>query len=296
MKDKFRKLIAFSSIERKGIILLIVILLAITTVRIYLAYHNPDNKAVKKALLIEELADFERNLIRNHDTVLQVNQSISPVTVEAPELFSFDPNTISAGDLKRIGMDNKTIRTLVNYRLHGGKFRKNEDLAKIYGLSQKQYDQLRPYIEIAAPAETKILVEKTDSFHPLINLNLADSLDLIQLRGIGPVLSKRIIHYRKLLGGYYDIRQLNEVYGLTDSLVSQISPMLFADTTAIVKINVNKCSEYELSRHPYIGTYIARGIIQYRNSVHEIRNLNELKINGIVTSTAFEKVKNYLMI
>jgi DNA uptake protein ComE-like DNA-binding protein len=72
--------------------------------------------------------------------------------------------------------------------------------------------------------------------------------------------------------------------------------MLFADTTVIVKININKSSEYELSRHPYIGKYFARGIIQYRNSVNEIRYLNELKINGIITGSAFEKVKKYLMI
>lgn len=56
----------------------------------------------------------------------------------------------------------------------------------------------------------KVIVKK--------DLNLANAEDLLPVRGIGPVLSQRIINYRDALGGYKKKSQLYKVYGL-DSVV-----------------------------------------------------------------------------
>ena len=50
---------------------------------------------------------------------------------------------------------------------------------------------------------------------------------------------------------------------------------------ALIKLNLNTAAEKELARHPYIGKYAAAGIIRYRTEVSGIKNMNELKINGI---------------
>ncbi|MBN1108862.1 MAG: helix-hairpin-helix domain-containing protein, partial [Bacteroidales bacterium] len=50
----------------------------------------------------------------------------------------------------------------------------------------------------------------------VIELNTCDSAMLEALPGLGPVLSARIIKYRKLLGGYVSAEQLREVYGLSE--------------------------------------------------------------------------------
>src|SRR5665647_1059817 len=47
-----------------------------------------------------------------------------------------------------------------------------------------------------------------------LDLNSADSLHLLEIPGIGPVFASRIIRYRTLLGGYYAVDQLREVYGM----------------------------------------------------------------------------------
>ncbi len=50
------------------------------------------------------------------------------------------------------------------------------------------------------------------------DLNTSTAADLTQVRGIGAVLSERIIKYRTRLQGFDELNQLYEVYGL-DSLV-----------------------------------------------------------------------------
>jgi competence protein ComEA len=44
-----------------------------------------------------------------------------------------------------------------------------------------------------------------------VELNSADSTDLVELYGIGPVFANRILKYRDLLGGFYSVNQLLEV-------------------------------------------------------------------------------------
>jgi len=44
------------------------------------------------------------------------------------ELFYFDPNTITGSEWKRLGLRDKTIKTIENYRIKGGRFYKPEDL------------------------------------------------------------------------------------------------------------------------------------------------------------------------
>lgn len=69
-----------------------------------------------------------------------------------PVLFSFDPNTISAGEWRRLGVKERTVRTVMHYIAKGGRFRKAEDLRKIYGLSAEMFEKLVPFVKIASLA------------------------------------------------------------------------------------------------------------------------------------------------
>jgi competence protein ComEA len=115
-----------------------------------------------------------------------------------------------------------------------------------------------------------------------------------KLPGIGPVLARRIIRYRAVLGGYYSPAQIREVYGVTDSLFLKISEWLEADTVHLKKLNLNTSSEKDLARHPYIGKYVAAGIVQYRSHAGKILNLNELLINGLISKGLFDQLKYYV--
>lgn len=68
----------------------------------------------------------------------------------------FDPNTASAGVWETTGLPAHTIRTILRYIDKGGRFRKPEDLQKIYGLSREDYRAIRPYLRIEESREERV--------------------------------------------------------------------------------------------------------------------------------------------
>ena len=58
--------------------------------------------------------------------------------------------------------------------------------------------------------------------------------------------------------------QLLEVYGIDSVLFKQIRPYLLVFTNDVKKININTCSEKDLSSHPYISCKMAKFILKYR--------------------------------
>lgn len=126
-----------------------------------------------------------------------------------------------------------------------------------------------------------------------VDPNLADSAKLVQLKGIGPVLSKRIMKYRDLLGGFYSAEQLKEVYGLSEETYNQITPYLRITKTSVRTINVNKADYRTLIRHPYIDKNVTKGILDLRKR-QKIENLAWLKDSLILSDELFHKLSPYL--
>jgi len=62
--------------------------------------------------------------------------------------FKFDPNELDAAGWKQLGIRDRTIQTILNYRSKGGRFRKPEDLRKIWGMLPADADRLIPYCSI----------------------------------------------------------------------------------------------------------------------------------------------------
>jgi len=94
-------------------------------------------------------------------------------------LFYFDPNTLDAAGWQKLGIREKTAATIVKYVSKGGKFRKPEDISKIYGLFKDDCERLIPYVKIAnQPAfEKKYGAEKKNI---AIMINLPISLLILQ--------------------------------------------------------------------------------------------------------------------
>ena len=128
----------------------------------------------------------------------------------------------------------------------------------------------------------------------ILELNTCDSAALDGLPGIGPVLSRRIIKYRNLLGGFASAGQLREVYGLSDSTFDIISKRVWADSSKVVKINLNSVDFKRLIRLPYLEKYDVTVILKYRELQGKIESLDELVRNKIISPEKAIKVRAYL--
>lgn len=216
-------------------------------------------------------------------------------------LFQFDPNTIKAADWQRLGLNEKTSKTIEKYVSKGGKFYKPEDLMKIWGMPEGFYERVKDYVMItsvtknyaATNFENKPFVREERKV-AVVNINDADTSSFIALPGIGSKLSARIISFRDKLGGFYSVDQIGETYGVPDSTFQKIKSHLQVDGGNVKKINVNTATKDELKVHPYIRWNLANAIVEYRNQHGAFKSLEELKNIVVVDEVTFAKIVHYL--
>lgn len=219
---------------------------------------------------------------------------------EKATLFPFDPNTLDLRGWKRLGLPDKTVRTINNYRLKGGKFFKREDLKKIWGLPPGFYERAETFIEIPTTSPSSFAktgyVERSqrNEAHISIDINKADTSAFISLPGIGSILANRIIAFRTKLGGFYSVDQIGETYGLPDSTYRKIKTHLQVVENSWQMFNLNTATKEELRTHPYIRWNLANAIVEYRNQHGNFNTIEDLKKIALIDETTFKKITPYL--
>ena len=127
-----------------------------------------------------------------------------------------------------------------------------------------------------------------------IPINSADSVQLLPLPGIGPVYAGRIIRYRELLGGYVQIDQLNEVYGLEEETIEMITDLIIIDQSMIRKIKLDSATFTQLLRHPYLQYEDVKSLVSFREFKSGIDSIQELRANNLLSDSTLEKIGPYL--
>jgi competence protein ComEA len=210
------------------------------------------------------------------------------------ELFAFDPNSASYDTLIRLGFAPGEANSMVRYRKMGGKFRRPSDLRKFQGVDSAMVAALEAYVVISPVASLSDDSHLPVREKPTLDINSCDSLSLVALPGIGPVLSARIIKYRTLLGGFARVEQLKEVYGLPPETYEKIKDRLYADSSAVRKVKINTAPYRELIRIPYIEKYDVSAILKYRELSGPIKSIEDLLGNKILTPEKAEKAAPYM--
>lgn len=236
--------------------------------------------------------------------------------------FEFDPNNLPAEDWKKMGFSNRQIAVIKNYEAKGGKFYKKEDVAKIYSISSEEYARIEPYIVIKqnnpqrdrnntrrdvsfeeAVAEKKGDQERNTYWKRLaketigkemIDVNDGDTSALKSLRGIGSVLAGRIVKYREALGGFHDISQIGEVYGISPEVFQMIQPRLQIGKGVERKLNINTFTKEQLSGHPYVSYKQAALIVNYRTQHGVFADLEDLRNISVLGDDFFRKIEPYI--
>lgn len=223
--------------------------------------------------------------------------------------FPFDPNTADSTELLALGLEPWQVRNIYKYRAKGGVFRKKEDFGRVYGLTNRQYRDLAPLIRIGSDYQPYTsrgyqnvpYGEAPDSVPgrrfpaklrqgERIDLNDADTVLLLKVPGIGSYFARQIVRTRKMLGGFYSVRQLLEIQDMPEEAL----PYFEVNPAKVHRLNVNKLSLVELRRHPYINYYQAKAIVDYRRLYGEIHDMGQLKLMKYFTPDDFERLRHYI--
>jgi DNA uptake protein ComE-like DNA-binding protein len=243
---------------------------------------------------------------------------------ESKVLFVFNPNTITSESLDSLDLPKNIKRNILNYRNAGGKFYKPDQIRKIYGMNDSIFERIKEYIVISVEpgnlnldrnknkkqisgmsdqynqeAKTKTVVNEastgiSQNVFIAIELNNADSADLVKLNGVGPVFAKRILKYRDLLGGFYSVSQLLEVYNFPVETFQKIENNISADTLLLKKIRLNFAEYPDLIRHPYLDKKQVNALLKFREKNGPFYELEQITSNGLVDNETFSKLRPYL--
>lgn len=284
--EELRKFLSFNKGERVAIITILVVILLLVLAcvlhrpRVSLdeaSLHNLDSLlALRNAALDEQQQKATENIV----------QEVAELTP-----FPFNPNTMTEEEGRRIGLTDRQIRNIINYRDKGGKFYSKGDLAKLYTISEEDFAQLEPFIvlpEVARRTMQKAETElksgqqeetktKEKKSIPIVDLNTVDSLTLVELPQIGPYMVMRILEFRDKLGGYVDKEQLRDVKGMDSTRYATVEPYIIIGEVEPTKIDINRADFKTLVHHPYLNYEQVKRIVNQREKRGMIKNWGQLE-------------------
>lgn len=133
-------------------------------------------------------------------------------TNTAITLFAFNPNTVTKEDLVILGLSPKLAQTIVNYRNKGGQFRREEDLLRMYGMQEADYERLKPYIQLHSAPKFDYASKHPSERKPALlfpfNPNTISKEEFIKL-GLPKNTAAMIVKYREK-GGTFRKRRFEE--------------------------------------------------------------------------------------
>ena len=194
------------------------------------------------------------------------------------ESFRFNPNTATVEELVRLGFSDKQAASIDNYRKKGGRFRRKEDFAKSFVVSDEIYRRLESFIDI-----------------PLTDINRADSAAFDALPGIGPYFAAKMVEQRRRLCGYSNPEQLLDIYNFGEDRYSNLKDLVCCSPPRPYPLWSLPADSLRL--HPYIGGWAeARGIVRFRdNSPPDSLSAEALGRAGVLPADRAERLARCLI-
>lgn len=216
----------------------------------------------------------------------------------------FDPNTADSSTLVHLGFKPWQAKNMVKYRAAGGRYRKPEDLKKLYGMTDSMFQALTPYIYIAREEVDSVAVDslRKDSLprweeenkDTILNLRTADTVELKMIHGIGSYRARQIVRYREQLGGFVSVEQVLEAKGMENVDADSLLAHFWIDSVKIEAMNVNSVGVQRLSRHPYLRFEQAQAIYELRRKKIRLDSIQQLQQIECISAETLEKIAPYL--
>jgi competence ComEA-like helix-hairpin-helix protein len=216
----------------------------------------------------------------------------------------FDPNTADSSTLVHLGLKPWQAKNILKYRAAGGRYRKAEDIKKLYGMTDSMYHALEPYICIAVVDTVDSVKQdtmrvdtfprwKSDKKDTVLNIRTADTTELKMIRGIGSYRARQIVRYREQLGGFARVEQVLEAKGM-EHMADSVLNSFVLDSVVIDSLNINRISVQRLSKHPYLRFEQAKAIYELRRKYVRLDSIEQLYELDCLSPETIQKITPYL--
>lgn len=317
MWEHLKDIFYFSRGEKNGIIVLLCILVTLIVFPYVSAIFISNEEKINKEFE-EKIAIFKESLVEVNKT--DYNNRLNQYIIErydSIELFHFNPNTASSEDFKKLGLTIKQIRTIRNYIDKGAKFYVRDDFRKIYGIRNKQYQILKPYILLPEKRYANKKHKYSNNYNKIKNTklfvfdpNTASVSELINL-GLSSKQANIVKKYLKNGGKFKTKEDFRKIYSIPVELHEKLEPYILIkdkpktsesknietnDDNELEIIELNTATIDELVKIKGIGTYTAKLIIQYRKKLRGFSNINQLIEIKKLSKSNFKNYKKQLRV
>lgn len=284
---KFKNFV-FSQADRRGFILLLILLFLFIGFFIWEKNSHTNEVSEISEEELQELHDFQKGKLQ-----VPLSSSIQP--------SPFDPNTADSITLVKCGLTPWQAHNTLQYRRKGGFWRSPKHFSKLYSLSKEDFNRLKPYIKITpqkqkVSKEEKIVtitypkVEKL-SQGSTIDINSSDTTLLKKIPGVGSYYASKISRYRKRLGGFVSTSQIKDIEGLPEDVEKWFS---IEASPNIRKIRINHASFKELVSHPYLNFEQVKTITRHIHNYGQLSSWNDLKFYPEFSEKDFQRLAPYI--
>ena len=308
----------FDKHDRDAVIVLVLVIVVSVVVFPFLSERHEKEYGRSDKISSYNSAGADTSLSTHNSSLFTLHSSLN--------LRPFDPNTASEQQLQSLGLSQRHVRNIMKYRSRGGRFRKKEDFARLYGLTLKQYRQLEPYIAIQPEVmaadvikgsrnnknisqkdsslfthHSSLLSQKDSSLFTLhsslkklrhgetVDINTADTAMLKRIPGIGSYFAMRIVELRQRRQMFSSPQELLAIRNFPESaLVYMTASQNFPE------IYVNLWSQKQLAAHPLLNYAQAREIITLRRTAGTITATSDLAALPSLDNRTMERITPFL--
>jgi len=290
IKDKLREQIYFTKAERRGIFAFFVVTIFVVVAFKYFSHHKyKGSKSLEiygyQLDTVSDSKPYPNNSKNYWDPSNSRQYQI--VNRKIYEKFEFDPNTCSKDSLLNLGFREYMVNNILKYREKGGYISSLSKFKEIYGIDTSLIESLSGYIKIAPKIKPDFKNKtyehdiesqlKEEEEKVVVELNSADSIQLLKIKGIGPFYAKKILNMRSKMGGFIDQEQLVELEIIPDSTFQKIKDQIRIDREKMGKLDINSINYKQLIQHPYFDKNKVQVLLNYRQNHGPFKSLNELK-------------------
>ena len=283
-----KSLFHFSKDQRKGILLLFIIIIGLQLGSYFLDFSNDDKSTPEK------------------QNWLSLQSNIDSLKSEKPQstykIYPFNPNFITDFKGHKLGMSVEQIDRLLAFRKQGKFANSPEEFQKVTGISDSLLNAISPYFKFPDWVNkknsnqngsngwvdySKDKYEKKEKKIVVLDINSATKEDLMKVYGIGEAISDRILKQKEVFGQFVSMEQMNDVWGLSPEVIEKLNQSFKVVNPKPKKININNASIKELGQFPYFKYPISKNIVTYRSMN------GDLKIEDLTNIKAFpvDKIK-----